>query len=610
LSFLPAELGCTLHLRRRDYCHSQPHEFEKLSLKASYDTKKGRPANLRSPVPLRVRVNQPSKQSPACVLSGRIGDGIIVVIAEKLAIRVLGVQTSNRCFWRLFMSASSLPHLGVLASLAILAVTTTVATAQTQPLGIFTDHQDVGTVLHPGSAQFNGAQQTYTVSGSGENMWFGLDDFHYVWKKVSGDVALTADIALVGTTGNPHRKAFLMIRQTLDGDSPAVDLAVHLVGLTSLQFRDTAGGNMQEVESNISAPKTVRIEKRGDYFYAFVLGKDGKLQPAGASHKLALSGDFYIGLGVCAHDKDVVEKAVFSNVKLEQLPPVTGKRILVSTLETIPIASTDRHVEYVAAAHFEAPNWSRDGSSFIFNQDGNIHRLAIGASEPTIIPTCPQNHCNNDHGISPDGQFLAVSDSSGADKKSRVYVLPIAGGTSRQITPNAPSYWHGWSPDGKTLAFTGQRGDNFDIYTVPASGGEETRLTTAPGLDDGPEYSPDGAYIYFNSERTGHMQIWRMRADGSEQEQVISDESNDWFPHISPDGQWLAFVAYEKGVTGHPAEKDVELRLMSINDKKVRVLGKLFGGQGTMNVNSWSPDSKKFAFVSYELLPEESLASK
>jgi Tol biopolymer transport system component len=106
------------------------------------------------------------------------------------------------------------------------------------------------------------------------------------------------------------------------------------------------------------------------------------------------------------------------------------------------------------------------------------------------------------------------------------------------------------------------------------------------------------------------MQIWRMRADGSEQQHVISDESNDWFPHISPDGQWLAFVAYEKGVTGHPAEKDVELRLMSINDKKVRVLGKLFGGQGTMNVNSWSPDSKKFAFVSYELLPEESLASK
>jgi Tol biopolymer transport system component len=184
--------------------------------------------------------------------------------------------------------------------------------------------------------------------------------------------------------------------------------------------------------------------------------------------------------------------------------------------------------------------------------------------------------------------------------------VPIAGGTPHLITPNAPSYWHGWSPDGKTLAFTGQRGDNFDIYTIPAAGGEETRLTTAPGLDDGPEYSPDGAYIYFNSERTGHMQIWRMKADGSQQEQVTDDESNDWFPHISPDGLQMVFIAYEKGVTGHPAEKDVELRLMALKDKKVHVLAKLFGGQGTINVPSWSPDGAKLAFVSYRQLPEES----
>jgi len=206
--------------------------------------------------------------------------------------------------------------------------------------------------------------------------------------------------------------------------------------------------------------------------------------------------------------------------------------------------------------------------------------------------------------------------------------VPITGGTPRLITPNAPSYWHGSSPDGKTVAFTGQRGgpievqaapggsgavqkldtSNFDIYTIPAAGGDETRLTNAPGLDDGPEYSPDGAHIYFNSERTGHMQIWRMKPDGSDQEQVISDDSNDWFPHISPDGQSMVFIAYEKGVTGHPANKDVELRLMSFSDKKVRVLAKLFGGQGTINVPSWSPDGLRLAFVSYEQLPEESLA--
>jgi Tol biopolymer transport system component len=188
--------------------------------------------------------------------------------------------------------------------------------------------------------------------------------------------------------------------------------------------------------------------------------------------------------------------------------------------------------------------------------------------------------------------------------------VPLAGGTPRQLTKDGPSYWHGWSPDGKTLAFTGERGGNFDIYTVPVAGGEQTRLTTAEGLDDGPEYSPDGAYIYFNSERTGHMQIWRMKPDGTGQEQFIIDDSNDWFPHISPDGQWMVFLAYEAGVTGHPGEKVVELRLMSMKDKSVHVQARLFGGQGTINVPSWSPDSHRFAFVSYELLPEDSVTGK
>ena len=385
------------------------------------------------------------------------------------------------------MLHSSLPVFIKLGVAVLLVLAPAIVLSQSQPLphGIFTDHQDVGTVLHPGSAVYDTATRSYTLSGSGENMWFGIDDFHFAWKKVSGDVALTADIAFLGMGGNPHRKAVLMIRQTLDGASPSVDVAVHGVGLTSLQFRDAAGANTHEVESNVSAPKTVRIEKRGDFFYAFVSGKDGKLHPAGASTKLALSGDFYIGIGVCSHDKDVVEKGVFSNVVLDQLPSASGKNVLVSSLETISIASTDRHVEHVAAAHFEAPNWSRDGKYLIFNQEGTLRRLALDGSEPTVIPTAPQIHCNNDHGISPDGQLLAISDSSTDDHKSRVYVVPITGGIPRLVTPNAPSYWHGWSPDGKTLAFTGERNGNFDIYSIPAGGGEETRLTTAPGLRHG-----------------------------------------------------------------------------------------------------------------------------
>ena len=201
--------------------------------------------------------------------------------------------------------------------------------------------------------------------------------------------------------------------------------------------------------------------------------------------------------------------------------------------------------------------------------------------------------------------MLAISDSTKDDRRSRIYTLPITGGTPSLVTPNSPSYWHGWSPDGKTLTFCGQRDGKFDIYTIPVGGGEEKRLTTAEGLDDGPEYSPDGAYIYFNSERTGRMQIWRMRPDGSEQEQVTSDDLNNWFPHISPDGKQMVYLTYGKDVKGHPPNQDVMLRVMSLADKRIRVLAKLFGGQGTINVNSWSPDSRRLAFVSYQLLPAE-----
>src|ERR1700739_813641 len=472
----------------------------------------------------------------------------------------------------------------------------------TGTVGTFEGHQDVGTVLHPGSTSYDAAKQSYTVTGSGENMWFGMDDFQFAWKKMSGDVAISADIAFVGEKGNNHRKAVLMIRQTLDGNSPSVDIARHGDGLTSLQFRDSSGADDHEVQSNVVVPKRVRLEKRGDYFYAFVSGSDGKLEPAGASTKLVLSGPFYVGIGVSAHDKDATEKAVFSNVKVEALVGSGGEKpVLYSTLETVPIASADRRVTYVARAHFEAPNWSRDGSYFLLNQDGGIYRLAVSGGGPLRIPTDPQLKCNNDHGISPDGTMLAISDSTETGK-SMVYTLPIGGGTPKKITPTGPSYWHGGSPDGATLAFVGQRGDNFDIYSISVNGGQEKRLTTAPGLDDGPEYSPDGKWIYFNSERTGQMQIWRMHPDGSEQEQVISDETNDWFPHISPDGKWMTFVAFEKSVTGHPPDKDVTLNVMSLADKKVKVLANLFGGQGTNNVPSWSPDSTKVAFVSYEYL--------
>ena len=215
-----------------------------------------------------------------------------------------------------------------------------------------------------------------------------------------------------------------------------------------------------------------------------------------------------------------------------------------------------------------------------------------------MIDTGFAHRCNNDHGLSPDGKWLAISDST-EKGPSFIYVLPAGGGTPRKITSTGPSYWHGWSPDGRSLAFCGERKGEFDVYTIGVEGGAETRLTTAPGLDDGPDYSPDGKYIYFNSVRTGHMQIWRMRPDGSDQEQVTFDEANNWFAHPSPDGRWIVYLSFPSAVTGHPANKDVTLRLMPAAGGPSQDLAKLFGGQGTINVPSWSPDSKSIAFVSY-----------
>jgi len=484
------------------------------------------------------------------------------------------------------------------------------------PVGIFEGHIDVGTVLHAGSVDYDAAKRTYTISGSGENMWLAADAFQFAWKKISGEVTLTADISFLTTTGNEHKKAVLMLRQSLDADSVYADVALHASGLTSLQFRDEKGAVTHEIQSKISAPKRLRIAKRGDYVYMSLAADAGDPDLAGGWVRIPLQSTFYVGLGVCSHDKDVVEKAVFSNVVLTDVAPGSvasvGKLNLYSTLETVEIESTDRRVAYLAPGRFEAPNWTRDGKAFLFNRDGHIERLAIGSDKPMTIDTGFATRCNNDHGISPDSTQLAISDNSQGDRESLVYIVPIAGGTPRPITQKSPSYWHGWSTDGKTLAFVGQRNRDFDIYAIPAAGGEETRLTTAKGLDDGPEYSPDGKYIYFNSERTGHMQIWRMKPDGSEQEQVFSDDLNNWFPHISPDGQWMVFLTYGADVTGHPENKDVMLRLMSLDpkttDKKITVLAKLFGGQGTINVPSWSPDSTKLAFVSYMLVPEEKMS--
>jgi TolB protein len=477
------------------------------------------------------------------------------------------------------------------------------ARGQSATLGIFETQGDIGATRHAGSAEFDAAHRAYTVAGGGENMWFTNDAFHFVWKKISGDVTLAADVSFLGTGGNAHRKACLLIRQSLEPESAYADAALHGDGLTSLQYREARNARTYEIQANISAPKRLRIEKRGNYVSMSIAGKGEPLRPAGGSFRLPLEHPFYVGLGVCAHDNNTLEKAVFSDVDLIPGEAAGSLRQLVSTLETVPIASKDRRAIYTTTNLIEAPNWSRDGGSLIFNSKGRIYRIPATGGVARVIDTAFAMRCNNDHGLSPDGSTLVISDQS-QERRSIIYTVPLTGGTPQRITALGSSYWHGWSPDGKTLAYCGERNGEFDIYTIAATGGDETRLTTSKGLDDGPDYSPDGQFIYFNSERSGTMQVWRMRADGSQQEQVTKDEFNNWFPHPSPDGRWLVFLSYDKEVKGHPENKNVTLRIMPLAGGRIEVLAKLFGGQGTINVPSWSPDGRRLAFVSYQFVPQ------
>jgi TolB protein len=505
---------------------------------------------------------------------------------------------------------------GRLALAAAVALVAGPEPARAEPVGPFQDHGDIGSPARTGAASFDQTTGRYTVTGGGENMWHAKDALHFVWKQITGDITLAADITFPTQRGNPHRKACLLVRQSLDADSAYADAALHGDGLTSLQYRESAGALTHEIQSNVSGPRRLRLEKRGNYVSMSLASEGGELRPSGGSFRLELREPFYVGLGVCAHNDKALETAVFSGVQMVLGPPEHDpaipkqKPVRISTLETITVASTDRRVVWHTRGLIEAPNWSRTGDLLYFNAQGRIHRIPVTGGAPELIDTGFAIRCNNDHGLSPDGTQLVISDQSQDDRRSRIHVLPVGGGMPRLITPNAPSYWHGWSPDGQTLVYCAERGGEFDVYAIPANGGAERRLTTATGLDDGPDYSPDGKFIYFNSDRTGTMHVWRMKPDGSEQVQVTTGDDNNWFPHPSPDGKLLVFLTYAPDVKGHPEDKDVSLRLLTLGTGQVTTLAKLFGGQGTINIPSWSPDSKKLAFVSYQLVdyPSWSLA--
>lgn len=465
-------------------------------------------------------------------------------------------------------------------------------------VGLFEAHGDIGAVGLPGSASYDAGKDEYTLSASGTNMWSTQDEFHFVWKKLTGDFILQARVAFRGQGRNPHRKTGLIVRSSLDPHSPQVNVSRHGDGLTALQFRRTEGATTEEIRSEVEGPDQLQLERRGDT-YIMSVARFGEMYSTKELKDVPLGADVYVGIYVCAHDNTVSEAATMRDVRLIR-PFAEGlvryKDYLGSDLELLDVNSGARRIVHHAGDSVQAPNWTPDGKALIFNRNGRLYRFDLKSREIREIDTGDQIENNNDHALSFDGKKLGIS----SGKPSRVYTVSAKGGKPKLITPTGPSYFHGWSPDGKFLTFTGERGGNYDVYVVPSGGGPEVRLTTTEGLDDGSEYTPDGKWIYFNSVRTGRMQIWRMKPDGSAQEQVTFDDANSWFAHISPDGRSMVFITYGTEVEpgDHPFYHRVYLRRLPIEGGKPTVIAYLYGGQGSLNVNSWAPDSKSLAFVS------------
>lgn len=470
-------------------------------------------------------------------------------------------------------------------------------------IGVFDQFSDIGAPEIAGNASYSEPSQTYRINASGSNIWFGTDCFSFLSKKMSGDFIIQTRIRFIGQGHELHRKTGLMIRSSAAPNSPVVACTIHGDGLTSLQFRTKPGEIMKEIKFKMKGPDVLQLEKRGNS-YIMSVAHFGELYQVEKMDSIDLGSDLMTGLFVCAHTNKFSEEVEFTNTFVYKPAPgelVQYKSYLGSLLEVMDVETGLRQTVSSSPLSIQAPNWTPDGKTLIYNGSGKLYNFNLTTKESTILNTEPVNKNNNDHVLTFDGKQLGISSSAEENKgQSVVYTVPVTGGVPKKITMESPSYFHGWSPDSQNLLYTGQRNEEYDIYKISKDGGKEIRLTTAKGLDDGSEFSPDGKYIYFCSTRTGMMQVWRMDPDGKNQTQLTFDELNNWFPHVSPDNKWLVFISFPKEVPAdkHPFYQRVYLRLMPVAGGEPKVIAYLYGGQGTINVPSWSPDSKKIAFVS------------
>jgi TolB protein len=489
------------------------------------------------------------------------------------------------------------------------------------PLGIFQGTTDVGrpSVLGPGAARYDWRTRTYEVTGGGANMWGTADHFRYLWLKVSGDVALEASVRFTDSQpdsgeAQPHRKACLVIRQSLDAGAMYADAALHADGLTSLQWRDAPGAPTHEVQSAVTGPTRLRIEKRGDYVSMYVAQGTEPLGPSGGATKLALSGSFYLGLAVSAHDTTRWETATFSDVRVQRLAPATSAEAIVSTIETISLRSKDRRVAAVEteSSPIVGAWWYPDSARMLYYRSGGEQLSRVQADlpgrpgAPNRIAT-PQrvrssiSSCRECQTADTGRRWSLRDDELHANP---TLVLSWTESASAAFVSGNADPELGmiarWTPDGSALTFASLK--DHQIYLVRARSREPVKLT-ARGRNADPVFSPDGRHVYFSSDRSGRWQLWRVNLDGSAPEQLTHDDAENTRPYVSPDGRSIAFLSFDGTSTDRAPLRDARLRLLSLADGKIDELAKLLGGDSSLAAYPWSPDGQYLAFVSYQHVP-------
>lgn len=361
--------------------------------------------------------------------------------------------------------------------------------AQTPNLGIFEGHNDLGAVQKSGNAVYNASTHYYELASQGKT--------HFVWKRMKGDFLLYARTTFLGKGTDPNRQAGWLVRTNLDEKAVQVAAVRHGNGQVTLQYRKTIGGNTTDVQANTRQADVIQLERKGKTITMRV-AKFGEPFRTEQVNDLDLGEEVYVGLFVGGQRNAAMERATFQDVRIS-VPAHDGlvpyREYLASNLEILDVATGNRQVIHTVPKSIQAPNWTPDGKTLLYNGDGLIYTLDLATRQQTLLSTGEVKNNNNDHVLSFDGKMLGLSSGVKELGGSIIYTVPVSGGIPKQITPIGPSYLHGWSPDSRNLVFTGSRNGEFDIYRVPAEGGPEVRLTDAKGLDDGPEYTPDGKYI-------------------------------------------------------------------------------------------------------------------